>query len=172
MSNYRRIRILGGTFFFTLVTYRRTPFFVDDDAVEVLRDAFRRVKNQRDFHIDAIVILPDHLHCILKLPEQDSDYAGRWREIKKLTSRKLSPDSNVQRKRNVWQKRFWEHAIRDEKDWRQHMDYIHYNPVKHGLVSSPADWRWSSFHKFVERGWYEASWGGTPPDNIKTMEFE
>ena len=172
MSNFKRILIPGGTFFFTLVTYQRMPVFADEYAVGVLGDAFRKIKNERPFYLDAVVILPEHLHCIMRLPRGDSDYSGRWREIKKLTSRELNRGLTAQTQHKIWQRRFWEHTIRDDKDWRQHMDYIHYNPVKHGLAASPRDWKWSSFHKMVSKNWYEPSWGSTLPDNISDMKLE
>ena len=172
MSNYKRIYIPGGTYFFTLVTYRRKPVFAEKSNIAALRHAMQKVQIAKRFHIDAIVILPDHLHSIWRLPENDVDYSGRWREIKKATSREINGRSNRANERPVWQRRFWEHLIQDEEDWRRHMDYIHYNPVKHGLVTRPADWRWSSFQKLVKRGWYEEDWGGVAPPDISGMEFE
>ncbi|MDZ7831070.1 MAG: transposase [Desulfobacterales bacterium] len=172
MSNYRRALIPGGVFFFTVVTYRRRQVFTNDEKVDALRRAFRRVRAIRPFEIDAIVILPDHLHCIWRLPEGDGDFSGRWREIKKAASRAIGPHSDAENERKVWQRRFWEHAIRDEADWRRHMDYIHYNPVRHQLVSRPWDWPWSSFARCVERGWYDASWGCVEPAGIRGLDFE
>ncbi len=163
MSNYKRVYIPGGIFFFTLVTHHRKPLFADELNIKALRHAFIKVKSIRNFQIDAIVILPDHLHSIWRLPENDVDYSGRWREIKKVTSREINFRSNRANERPIWQRRFWEHSIQDEEDWRRHMDYIHYNPVKHGLVTRPADWEWSSFQKLVERGWYEEDWGWRSP---------
>jgi len=172
MSNYRRAVVPGGVFFFTVVTCNRSPIFANGKNVEKLRQAFRKVRIARPFEIDAIVILPDHLHCIWRLPDKDSDFSGRWREIKKAASRAIDADSNAKRERGVWQRRFWEHAIRDEEDWRRHMDYIHYNPVKHRLVRRPADWPWSSFARCVARGWYDAAWGKVEPDGIAGLDFE
>jgi len=100
----------------------------------------------------------------MQLPPDDSDYSGRWREIKKRFSRSVTTRTNARGERAVWQRRFFEHVIRDEDDWRRHIDYIHYNPVKHGLVDRPADWPWSSFQRAVDRGWYDAGWGATPVD--------
>jgi len=124
------------------------------------------------FEIDAIVILPEHLHCIWRMPEGDADYSYRWREIKKSTSRRISTVTNARNERMVWQRRFWEHTLRDEEDWRKHVDYIHYNPVKHGLADSPGKWPWSSFNLAVRKGWYDASWGASEPANIKGMDCE
>jgi putative transposase len=159
MSNYRRALVPGGTYFFTVVTHRRYPWFGDDNNIALLRDAFRHTRARRPFELQAIVVLPDHLHCMWKLPENDSDFSSRWRDIKKFVSRRLVTGSNARPERHVWQRRFWEHMIRDDLDWQRHLDYIHYNPVKHGLVSAPHAWRWSSFHVAVRRGWYESDWG-------------
>ena len=152
MSNYRRTNILGGTYFFTVVTHDRAPIFINEWRVEVMRQAFRKVMAVHPFQIDAIVVLPEHLHCIWRMPDGDADYSSRWREIKKAASRQIDTTTNNRNERMVWQRRFWEHAIRDEADWRKHMDYIHYNPVKHGLVNRPGEWRWSSFGNAVRNG--------------------
>lgn len=172
MSNYHRTHLAGGCYFFTVVTLNRTPIFINEERVEVLRQAIRKVMVARPFEIDAMVILPEHLHCIWRLPEGEADYSSRWREIKKSASRQISTATNARHERNVWQRRFWEHTIRDEEDWRKHMDYIHYNPVKHGLVSSPGEWPWSSFSRAVDKGWYEGSWGRNEPATILEMECE
>jgi len=172
MSNYRRTNEPGATYFFTVVTHRRKPWFDRENHVSVLREAFRRIMEKQPFRMDAIIVLPDHLHCLWQLPQDDSDFSGRWREIKKSVSRELAPQTNHRNERLVWQKRFWEHLIRDEKDWRNHMDYIHYNPVRHGLVKRPADWPWSSFSKAVERGWYDRDWGLVEPAMTVGMDLE
>jgi putative transposase len=112
------------------------------------------------FGLNALVILPDHLHCLLRLPANDDDFSTRLRLIKRYFSMAMQTSIN-QRKKSVWQKRFWEHAIRDEDDWRKHMDYIHYNPVKHGYVKAPCDWKYSSFNYWVKKGVYKKDWGST-----------
>ena len=126
----------------------------------------------RPFAIDAMVVLPEHLHCIWRMPDSDSDYSSRWREIKKAVSRQICSVTNSCNERMLWQRRFWEHAIRDQEDWRRHVDYIHYNPVKHGLVDHPGEWRWSSFDRAVSRGWYEPSWGDSEPEYVARMNCE
>ncbi len=166
MSNYRRLYVPGGHYFFTLVCKKRMPLFKDPEHVSILGDAFRHIKRNRPFHIDAIVVLHDHLHCLWKLPPDDGDFSSRWREIKKYTTRRLSPDGH-----SMWQPRFWEHCIRDEEDWRRHLDYIHYNPVKHGLSTSPNEWPYSSFHRAVAKGWYPANWAKASPV-VLAMERE
>ena len=141
--NYRRDYTFGATYFFTVVTFSRRKIFDDPEAVARLRAAFSGEMTRRPFYIDAIVIMPDHLHTIWTLPEEDRDYSIRWRNIKRsLTTTTLSEQRPVvfgSRKRKqeqaIWQRRFWEHRIRDENDFNNHVDYIHYNPVKHGVRS-------------------------------------
>ena len=172
MSNYRRTYVPGACYFFTVVTWHRRPLFDQEDNINLLRLSLKMVMQQRPFRIDAIVVLPDHIHCLWKMPKNDSDYSGRWRAIKQHVSSKIDTPVNRRKEKQVWQPRFWEHLIRDEKDWIRHMDYIHYNPVKHGLVKKPIDWRTSSFHRSVKRGWYTEDWGTTIPDGLLGMERE
>ena len=150
---YRRAFQPGGSFFFTVVTARRLPVFASTTAVDVLRDAFRAVRQKRPFDIEAIVILPDHLHCIWTLPAGDADFMTRWRLIKTWFSKHAGL-------KDVWQHRYWEHVLRDERDLIKHVDYIHYNPVKHGLVVMVIDRPYSSFHRYVEHGLCAEDWGG------------
>jgi putative transposase len=163
---YRRLFIPGGTYFFTQVTYCRRPILSTPEAVELLRSAFRYTIERYPFTIIASVILPDHLHIIWNLPPESSDYSTRWRLVKSQFSRHWhqAASQSTSRQRHgevdIWQRRFWEHLIRDETDLSNHVDYIHYNPVKHGLVSSPAEWKYSSFLKFVQDKLYPLDWGG------------
>jgi REP-associated tyrosine transposase len=127
----------------------------------------------RPFEIGAIVVMPDHVHCIWRLPEGDGDFATRWRLVKRYFSVGFDAVVNRRDEKRIWQRRYWEHLIRDAEDWRRHMDYIHYNPVKHGYVSAPALWRSSSFRRAVEDGLYPADWGAsTPPAGIDDIDFE
>jgi putative transposase len=165
---YRRIFLTGGTFFFTIVTYKRHPILSDPENIQLLRKAFRYTLDRHPFSIVASVILPDHMHFIWTMPEDDSDYSTRWRLIKSYFTRNLhgkritSEITSRQQKgeADVWQRRFWEHFIRDEDDLNKHVEYIHYNPVKHGLVNAPAEWKNSSFLKYVQDGNYALDWGG------------
>jgi len=172
MSQYHRARIAGGCYFFTVVTLHRQPFFGQAEKVNLLRQAFRFVKVQRPFYLEAIVVLPDHLHCIWQLPDGDTDYSSRWRLIKQYVARDIPTIVNDRGEKAVWQRRFWEHFIRDDQDWRRHLDYIHYNPVKHEYVAQPKDWPYSSFHRAVKQGWYPPDWGETKPEEIDQMELE
>ncbi len=167
MPRYIRRRVDGGTYFFTIVLMNRGSRLLLEH-VELLRTAFRHVRARRPFDIDAIVILPDHLHCIWTLPTGDHDYSTRWRLIKHYFSRALPSGESRSRsrtrrgERGLWQRRFWEHTIRDENDFDRHVEYIHYNPVKHGYVDRPIDWPYSSFHRYVSRGIYPATWCTCP----------
>jgi len=154
--HYRRVFTPGGTFFFTLVTLQRRPVFASDQAVEVLRSAFRAVRTLRPFRTDAIVVMPDHLHCLWTLPPGDADFSTRWRLIKTWFTKHHGAEGQSQA---IWQPRYWEHQVRDEADFANHADYIHYNPVKHGLAPSPMAWPYSSFRRYVEAGVYPANWG-------------
>ncbi len=164
---YRRAKTPGGTYFFTVVTYQRRKILCEPDNIALLREIFRSVMTNHPFSIDAIVILPEHLHCIWTLPENDCGFSTRWRLIKSEFSRRChpkyqqQPSASRQRKQEqaIWQRRFWEHLIRDERDFTQHVEYIHYNPVKHGLVRQPLDWEYSSFHRYVRQGLVDVNWG-------------
>jgi len=164
MVAYRRNFVPGGTFFFTVaLADRRASVLIDH--VDALRTAFRITRKERPFTVEAIVILPDHLHAMFTLPSDDSDFSGRWRRIKSLFTHKVialgfSAARNDKGEYQLWQRRFWEHTIRNETDFERHADYIHYNPVKHGLVSQVVDWRYSSFHRYVRQGVLPSDWGG------------
>ena len=162
MPEYRRNYLAGGCFFFTVNLADRTSDLLVRQ-IGILRSAIRTTLQRRPFTIDAWVVLPEHMHCLWTLPEGDSDYSGRWRAIKKAFSKAFPGPANARGERDIWQKRFWEHTIRDERDYRAHMDYIHFNPVKHGFALHPAEWPYSSFRKCVERGLYDASWN--KPEN-------
>jgi putative transposase len=169
MSQYRRYYIPGGTYFFTLVTYQRNPLFSEPENVSLLRAAITQTRKERPFEITASVVLHEHLHFLWTLPPDDADYSQRISRFKVLFTRSLrgkrslpvnvSASRRRHRESDVWQRRFWEHTILDENDLQKHLDYIHYNPVKHGLVSCPHLWTYSSFHRWVERDKYQLSWG-------------
>jgi len=163
---YRRIFIPGASYFFTLVTELRRPILSSASAVDVLRTAFHTVRKTRPFEVDAIVVLPDHLHCIWTLPPGDSDFSTRWRLIKTHFTKHCDPalraETNsariAKREQAVWQHRYWEHLLRDEADYTRHIEYIHYNPVKHGWASSAMEWPHSSFKRYVADGIYPPDW--------------
>ena len=169
MPEYRRVFLKGGTYFITIVTYQRVPLFTNPQAREYLHHAFVDVKSRFPFDMDAVCLLLDHIHILIRLPEDDADYPMRIREIKRLFTKANLKDigpgaprnESRQRKKEaaIWQRRYWEHFIRDEKDLNTHIDYIHFNPVKHGLVNSVVEWKWSSFHRYVRSGAYDPEWG-------------
>ncbi len=163
MPNYRRMWVPGGTYFFTVnLLERRRSLLVD--GIDALGRAFRETRASAPFEMVAYVILPEHLHCIWTLPEGDADIAVRWRRIKSSFSRSLPCDERrserrrAKGERGIWQRRYWEHLIRDARDLRHHIDYIHYNPVKHGLVARVDQWPYSSFHAYVRDGRLTRDW--------------
>ena len=152
MSNYRRSYLPGGCWFFTVNLQNRHSDLLTRH-IDHLRAAIACAKRKRPFQINSWVVLPEHMHCIWTLPEGDSDYSGRWREIKKSFTRALAQNQ-------IWQPRFWEHAIRNDEDYRRHMDYVYINPVKHRLVGRVSDWPYSTFHRDVRQGLYPEDWAG------------
>lgn len=173
MSEYRRNYVPGGTFFFTLVAFGRRPIWKDEFARTLLRESMEKEREKRPFAIIATVLLSDHLHIIWTLPRGNSDYSLRWQRIKEeFTENYLAAGGTEgvrnrsrrrKRERAVWQRRFWEHTVRDEDDLERCVDYIHWNPVKHGYVERVRDWPHSSFHRFVAAGHYDIDWGSTDP---------
>jgi putative transposase len=168
MSQYRRAKINGSAFFFTVVLADRSRTLLVD-RIDRLRQAYRVVQERRPFETIAICVLPDHVHAVWALPEGDADFSTRWSLIKTGFSRGVDAGSRsksklAKREKGVWQRRYWEHAIRNEADLERHIDYTHFNPVKHGHVAKVADWPHSSFHRYVERGVLVADWGGDMKD--------
>jgi putative transposase len=164
MTNYRRLKIEGASYFFTVNLEQRSENSLLIEHVNLLRAAFRQVKNKHPFTIDAIVILPEHLHCIWTLPKGDADYKTRWGLIKANFSRQIPmgekcSQSRLKRgERGIWQRRYWEHLLCDEIDFQHHVDYIHWNPVKHGRVNEVKQWPYSSFHRYVKKGILPENW--------------
>ena len=179
MPYYRRAGVAGGTYFFTAVTHGRQAILTNDDVRAALRDAIDLVRKRQPFRIDGWVLLPDHMHTIWTLPEGDANFSERWRRIKRhiavacpaysrpelLTQRRIAKGQS-----SLWQNRFWEHLIRDEADLRSHLDYLHGNPLKHGLVQRVADWPWSSFHRYLRHGLYPEDWGGSVDVDLQVGE--
>jgi putative transposase len=164
MVRYRRNLAAGGTFFFTVALADRGSSALIDD-IDALRAAVRSTRRSQPFSIDAIVILPEHLHMLMTLPDGDCDFPNRWRLIKRrFTDAVVKSGASVARHSNgeiaLWQRRYWEHTIRDDRDFERHVDYIHFNPVKHRLVNRVEDWRYSSFHRYVREGILPQDWAG------------
>jgi putative transposase len=174
MPQYRRNFLAAGTYFFTCVLHRRRPILTTALGRNCLRSAIRKVRGDHPFEILAIVLLPDHWHSVWTLPSGDARYPLRWMRIKEeFTKAWLSAGGSevcqsrsrsADRLRGVWQKRYWEQTVRDEADLERCVDYAHWNPKKHKLVSRVRDWKWSSFHRFARRGEYDLNWG-TPDPN-------
>jgi len=163
MVNYRRSQTAGATYFFTVNLKNRKEEYLTN-YIEQLRESFRTVKRQYPFKVDAIVVLPDHLHTVWTLPAEDAHYSERWKAIKSRFTRLLIKEElrlykNKKGEYNLWQRRFWEHQIRDDLDLQRHVEYIHYNPVKHGYVKQVKDWPFSSFHRFVKNDYLDSNWG-------------
>ncbi len=180
MSRYRRATAAGTSYFFTVVAYHRQPILCDDTVRDALRTAIESVRVTRPFVIDAWVLLPDHLHCVWTLPEGDADFSTRWMIIKRAVS--LACRENYRRtdwvtasklkhrESTVWQRRFWEHQIRDENDFARHVDYIHFNPVRHGYVQCAENWPYSTFHRYVRDGVYAQGWAGAMENTV--LEYD
>lgn len=176
MSDYRRWRVPGGAVFLTVVTYSRQSILTTEPGRLFLRDAIEAVRRGMPFELYASVLLPDHWHLVMQLPPNDADYSTRIKLIKRRYSEAwlaadlpeidVTPAQEAKGERGVWQSRFWEHLIRDDEDLERCVDYIHWNPRKHGFVSRVSDWPWSSFHRFVQAGAYPVDWGGTAPAAI------
>ena len=157
MPNYRCVRVPGGTYFFTVVTYQRCPVLTSGPTRKALCTAIDAVRKAHPFQAEAWVSLPDHLHCLWRLPEGDADYSIRWAKIKRLTRHVLG----FRPAEKLWQPRYWEHLIRDDSDYERHIDYVHWNPVKHGMAKTAAAWPYSTIHRFIESGAYSRDWGAS-----------
>jgi putative transposase len=163
---YRRILVPGGTFFFTVITYRRRKLFSNHENISHLSHAIDKVQIAHPFKVIAQVVLPDHIHAIWELPEGDHDYPTRWRLIKTEFSKQMPKEFDpigtssrqIKHERTIWQRRYWEHTIRDDLDLDHHIDYIHFNPVHHGLAKYPHEWKNSTFQRFVDEGYYPLDW--------------
>lgn len=177
MANYRRIYAENHYIFITVVTYNRTPILTDN--ADLLKISFKTVKKQFPFELFGVVIMPDHFHLIIK-PDNAAEFPKIIGNIKRnftksvgCAPRTTSPSRIHRREKTIWQRRFYEHIIRDEKELYKYLDYIHNNPIKHGYVKQTKDWKWSSFHKFVKLGYYDINWGNSEDlKDIKKMEFE
>ena len=182
MSHFRRWFVPGATYFFTVVTYHRAPLFRAEPARSLLRTVWLQTQQAMPFTNLASVLLHDHFHCLWTLPSGSDDYSTRLQRIKaEFTMAWLAQGgyepvvSSSQRRRGnrgVWQRRFWEHVIRDQDDLERHFDYIHFNPVKHGYVSRPGDWAYSTFQRYVRSGHYSPQWGRQCPSHIEHLEWE
>ena len=176
MPNFRRTWLPGGTYFFTVNLLQRHDNDLLIKHIDALRDVVNDVKTRFPFKIHAWVVLPEHLHCIWELPPGDADFATRWRLIKMNFSKALPKEEYLndarQRRgeRGIWQRRYWEHVIRDEADYCAHMDYVHINPLKHGYVTHVRDWPYSTFHRLVQDGTYPMDWAGAMENQVGRVD--
>jgi len=171
MVHYRRSRIANAPYFLTAALRDRGSRLLLDH-IDVLRSAFRCAAVEHPFHVDAVVVLPDHFHLLCSLPEGDAGLSTRMQTLKRrfafgLMNGGAAYDKNHRNEAGFWQLRFWEHTIRDEADFARHVAYIHYNPVKHGLVSAAREWPHSSFHRYVRQGLVREDWGDSAPEAPK-----
>ncbi|MCP3878296.1 MAG: transposase [Sulfitobacter sp.] len=172
MPRYRRQNAQGSTWFFTIVTYKRRAFLCGDEVCTALRCSIKKVQTKYPFKIEAWVLLPDHFHCIWTLPDQDSNFQLRISLMKRYVTQSCAgflhqeslntPSRRKRKESTIWQRRFWEHQIQSEKDLKTHMDYIHYNPVKHELCQSPIEWPYSTIHRLTKEGVYPENWASDP----------
>ena len=171
MSRYRRSQAAGAMYFFIVTLADRRSALLTE-SIEKLRIAYGDACTKHPFHTVAICVLPEHLHAIWQLPANDAGFSRRWSAIKTAFSRGFpagptrTASKSARREKGIWQRRYWEHQIRDDDDLQRHVDYIHFNPVKHGLVSRVQDWPYSSFHRFVQRGWLALDWAGDAAGEI------
>ncbi len=178
MADYRRWLAPGGMYFFTVVTYARRPILTTDPGRYFLHNAIQEIRRSRRFYLFATVLLPDHWHLVMSLPQGDSDYSTRLRRINEeftqqwldhgLSEARVTESQQRRGERGIWQPRFWEHSILDEPDLERCVDYIHWNPRKHKIVKQIQDWPWSSFHRFAAAGHYPIDWGGEEPTAFDT----
>ena len=168
MTNYNRLKIDGAAYFFTLVLNDRIGSNLLITEFNQLKESIKKVKVSYPFKLNAMVVLPDHLHMIMSLPKNDTDYSVRIRLIKTYFSKSLNKTEAIstsrksKEERGIWQRRYWEHVIRSETDFINHLNYIHFNPVKHGCCNRALDWPYSTFHNYVEKGLYPKSWACSP----------
>jgi putative transposase len=182
MPDYLRSKVEGGCYFFTVVTYRHIPILTEEKARGILHDAWKNTRLRFPFETVEVCLLPDHIHSIWKLPEGDTNYSLRWREIKRLFTKEYLKEIGPGEERNasrikrgetaIWQRRFWEHTLKDENELETRLDYTHFNPVKNGYVSQVADWEYSSFHRYVKEGIYAKDWNGGDEGRIQRLCWE
>jgi len=179
MPDYRRVFVEGGYYFFTVVTYQRRSLLTREISRSILKNVWLEIKSIHPFEDIAICLLPDHVHCVWKLPDNDSNYPVRWNGIKGLFTKRyknsgeFSPEPSLSRLKKkeatIWQRRYWEHVIRNDEDLYSHIDYIHYNPVKHGFVKDAREWPYSTIHRYIRQGLLDPEWGSCEPRSIKIL---
>ena len=173
MSNLRRYYVPNATIFITAVTNNRTPIFKDSDNIQILFTTFKNVVFLHPYELVAYVVLPDHIHLIIQLIKGQENFSTIMKSIKGNFTVNYKKAHNIQNNLVLWQKRFWDHLIRDENDLKSHLDYIHWNPIKHKYVDAPQKWQYSSLSKWIDEGVYDLMWGSNgEPEVIRKMDFE
>jgi len=171
LSNYNELYIPGKTYFLTLVTHDRQPILTTESGQTCLQKAWKQQQLVRPFETVALCILPDHLHSIITL--DDADVETRIEKIKAAFAKSYLKTQGIAHsiEHPIWQNRFWQHRIRGQRDFSDHLDYLHYNPVRHGLVDQCKEWPYSTFHKFVHNGWYDEDWGEIELELFSKLKF-
>jgi putative transposase len=173
MPNYRRLYLASQSVFITIVTNHRKRIFIDPQNIEILFETINRVKIIYPFELIAYVVMPEHLHCLIQTPDGTPNYSPVIHCIKRNFALNFKKVHHIDSPTKLWQARFWDHVIKDDNDFEKHLDYIHWNPVKHGYVNDPLHWQWSTFSKWFEDGFYDDAWGvNDMPSNIQKMDFE
>jgi putative transposase len=173
MPNYRRYYIPNSIYFITTVTNKRLPIFKDSKNIQILFNTLKTVRHIKQFDLVAYCLLYDHLHLLIGINEECKyDITNVIHSLKRNFTINYKKIYKITHEVNLWQKRFWDHIIRNENDFKKHMDYIHYNPVKHGITLKPEEYKYTSFNKWVENGFYEKGWGHSEPFDLTDIEFE
>jgi putative transposase len=170
-AKIRRLYVPNAHYFITAVTQARLPPFADEANVDLLRVTMRRAKEYHPFKMQAYAFMPDHLHLLILVPET-TNISKLLQSIQRNFTRNYKGERGITEATHLWQRGFWDHVIRDDRDFENHFHYIHYNPVKHGYVTQPGLYSHTSFHEYVKRGWYEPGWGSSEPEEIAGMDFE
>ena len=170
-TKIRRLYVPNALYFITAVTRWRRPIFANKPDLELLRETMRKVKEIHPFQMQAYAFLPDHFHLLIFVPSI-SDISKVLHSMQRNFTLNYKETHSITHKIKLWQRGFWNHVIRDERDFANHFHYIHYNPVKHGCVLKPEDYPHTSFHEYVKRGWYEIGWGHAEPEMVKSLDFE
>ena len=173
MPNYRRYYIPNSVYFITTVTNKRLAIFKNNENIKIIFNTLKTVKDMKPFDLIAYCLLYDHLHLLIGIDEKFKyNITQIMHSLKRNFTLNYKNIHKINHEINLWQKRFWDHIIRNENDMKRHVDYIHYNPVKHGITIKPEEYKYSSFNLWVEKGFYEIGWGHSEPDNLKDIEFE
>jgi len=170
-AKIRRLYVPNAHYIITGMTKYRRSLFADETNVNLLRTTKRRAKEFHPFTMRACAFLPDHFHLLIFVPEA-TNISKLLQSIQRNFTRNYKNVYHINRRTNLWQRGFWDHVIRNERDFADHFHYIHYNPVKHGYATKPEEHAHSSFHEYVKRGWYEPGWGHTEPEEVSDLDFE